>query len=296
MGKQSDDSRLFISATISSQELLQRARARVRTVAPVAAETAGEIDLERGTNLLDGWYAAERYDGALVRWTARRFDFTAEVGAATHVEMEALLPEESGLTELRARLWVDDTPGDAFRFRQGWNHLFVTIPAGVSGPAHFSVQADAAWCPLERSVNDDGRELSVCVRRLAVVRLELPRLAASGSADFASAPAAAPPIEQASEASLPGRFELDRWRRLARIPELEYRIERSELRLAASEPRLGDVDARVRSLEARVQQLESVLTQLVSLLETRLAAVEEAHRELRADLGTLDDSPPPTKR
>jgi len=293
MDKESDDPRVFTSAVISSEELLRRARTRLRAAEAAGAPGAppdGEIDLDPGDSLVDGWYEVEDYAGVPVRWAARRFDFTAEVGAATHVEMEALLPEDSGLAELRARLFVNDCPGDAFRFRQGWNHLLVAIPAGVSGPAHFSIAAESAWCPLECSVNDDGRELSVCVRRLALVRLELPRLSAA-SAPAASAPVMEPPAH-ASEADLPGRFELERWRRLARIPELEFRIERSESRLGFLAPRLGDVLARVSNLETRVQHLESVLTRLVSLLELRLAAIEQAQRELRADINAADGSPP----
>jgi hypothetical protein len=323
MGNDSDDSRLFISAAVSSEELLRRARARLRaSVEPPADSAAGstnlQIDLVSGAGLLGGWYSAEHFGDVPVRWTQRCFDFAADVGAATHVEIDALLPEESGLAELRGRLWVNDCAGDAFRIRPGWNRLLVPIPAGVSGPAHFSIDAGAAWCPLEQSVNDDGRELSMCVRRLALVRLELPRAPArrarsvappSAPAPAPTAPAAAPlPRQHAVPAPASPARRFDTLRALGRATELEQRIGECESAIAGMipglEPRLSGTEARLRDVEARLQgmqsalesaleEVENALSALVSVLEARLAAIEDAHRELRADVAASNDTPAP---
>ena len=324
MGNDSDDSRLFISAALSSEELLRRARARLRaSVAPPAGHAADstnlQIDLVSGTGLLGGWFSAELFGDVPVRWTQRCFDFAADVGAATHVEIDALLPEESGLAELRGRLWVNDCAGDAFRIRPGWNRLLVPIPAGVSGPAHFSIDAGAAWCPLEQSINDDGRELGMCVRRLALVRLELPRASAirarsvaPPSAPAPTAPAAAARPRQhaaAAPASPARRFET--LRALGRATELEQRIGECESAIAAMipgiEPRLSGTEARLRDVEARLQgmqsalesaleEVENALSALVSVLEARLVAIEDAHRELRADVAAPSDAPAPRSK
>lgn len=290
MGKHADEPPLFESAAASPEELLRRARARLRDAAAPAVreagKTGGEIDLESGTALLGGWYHAERWGDALVRWVARRFDFAADVGEATHLELEALLLEESGFAGLRGRVWANDSEGDAFRFRPGWNQLLIAIPAGVSGPVHFSIDAGGAWCALNESVNDDRRELSVCVRRLALVRPALPRLSAAGRpAARGAAPAAdaavdvgAPPAGRriALQAAPPRLGFRSEWSR-----RLEARIGWLESELA----RWGDLEGRVSRLESRLDALESVVDRLVSDLEPRLAAIEGAQRELRADVG-----------
>jgi hypothetical protein len=297
MGKHSDEPPLFDSAVASPEELLRRARARLRQAAAPATrdvDRAGsEIDLESGAALLGGWYHTERLGDAPVRWVARRFDFAAEAGEATHLELEALLPEESGFAELRARLWANDSEGDAFRLRPGWNRLLIAIPAGVWGPVHFSIDAGGAWCPLDESVNDDCRELSICVRRFALVRPALPRVpGASEPAAGAGAAAAgvavdlaSPPVERrvpAEAAPLRSRvFRSERSRRLDLIPALEARIGWLESELA----RWGGVEGRMSRLESRLHALESVVDRLAADLEPRLAAIEEAHRELRADVG-----------
>jgi hypothetical protein len=275
MGKHSDEPPLFESAVAPPEELLRRARARLRGAAAPAVreadQTGGAIDLASGTALVGGWYQVEHWGETLVRWVARRFDFTADVGEATHLELEALLPEESGFAGLRGRIWANDGEGDAFRFRTGWNRLLIAIPAGVSGPVHFSIDAGGAWCPLNESVNDDRRELSVCVRRLALVRPVLPHLPAAAGP---SAVAGVPPAERrgVAQAAPRGRLFRSAWSR-----RLEARVGWLESELA----RWGD---RVSRLESRLVALESVVERLLSDLEPRLAAIEGAQRELRADL------------
>lgn len=165
----------------SAAELLARVRKRLAAAPPAPVEARlpvdPEFDLSRSEGLLDGWYEPDLWGERMTRWVARRFDFEAEVGSATHVAIDALLFDTSGLAQLRGRIRANDVVGAAFRAMPGWNAIRVPIPAGVSGRVHFSIDAGGSWNPITAGVQeDDPRELSLLVGRLALIPLaDLPR-------------------------------------------------------------------------------------------------------------------------
>src|SRR5450759_59487 len=158
----------------SAAELLARVRKRLAAAPPAPAGSRlpvdPEFDLSRSEGLLGGWYEPDLWGERMTRWVARRFDFEAQVGSATHVAIDALLFDTSGLAQLRGRIRANDVVGAAFRAMPGWNAIRVPIPAGVSGRVHFSIDAGGSWNPITAGVQeDDPRELSLLVGRLALI-------------------------------------------------------------------------------------------------------------------------------
>src|SRR5450759_29320 len=146
----------------SAAELLARVRKRLAAAPPAPAGSRlpvdPEFDLSRSEGLLDGWYEPDLWGERMTRWVARRFDFEAQVGSATHVAIDALLFDTSGLAQLRGRIRANDVVGAAFRAMPGWNAIRVPIPAGVSGRVHFSV--DALMNQLGYDKTDVSQDLS----------------------------------------------------------------------------------------------------------------------------------------
>ncbi|MDX2169178.1 MAG: hypothetical protein SF182_19065 [Deltaproteobacteria bacterium] len=297
------DGRLFVSDVASPAELLQRAQARLLAsgAAPAVATHQGDgaFDLASDAGLLGGWYYAETFSGEPTRWTQRRFQFSAEVGAATHLAIEALLPPESGFAELRARLWVDDRAGEAFRIRPGWNRVHVPLPSGLHGPAHFLVDVGGAWCPLTQSLSEDQRELAVCIRRLALVRfdlestLELPAPALAPDPPARHALDAAPSDGLGVRANARPRRRLEWLRTIDQIPDLQERAVAVQARLDALQARCAEAEARLAALQGQAQQMTQAIAQLTRALDARFAALEAAQRELRDDVNQVCPIPLP---
>ncbi len=236
------------SGVESSAELLLRVQRRLASVGAVGAAERSDpvVDLARSDGLGSGWYDAETLDGLAMRWTQRRFDFEADVADATHVQVEACLFPESGLRSLTARMSADEIPGIPFLIRPGWNSLLLPIPGGRHGRVVFAVDAGGSWRPADRTGSGDDRELSLLVRRLALVRfVELPR--------FASDPA--PSLSP--RAGFPGRV-LGKLRRLfsldARLSLQERRLDEAMALLEARLTALAEADAQVEADLARREE------------------------------------------
>lgn len=174
-----------------------------------------EFDLSRPDGLGYGWSHAETLDGRTVRWTARRFEFEAEVDQATHLDLEAALFPESGIPELHAFLAADGVRGGDFRIRPGWRRYLVALPAGLRGKARLAVDVGGAWCPQATGHAPDARELGILVARLAFV-------------PFLQVPPGPAPVTG---------FRAKVVRRLLRGSDLELRIAHMESRILELEER-----------------------------------------------------------
>lgn len=248
---------LFSSGVEGPSELLARVRRRL------ASEDTGTdagprdpvLDLAKSDGLSVGWHDPEVIDGQTMRWTQRRFGFEAVAADATLVNLEACLPPESGLAFLVARISADEVPGVPFVIRPGWNSVLVPIPGGLRGHIAFSVDTGGSWCPAGRTGAEDIRELSLLVRRVALVRMVDP--SSSRPQPLAPAPAA----------GLPGR------------------ILRKFERVARNLGRVANVFGRMAEMERRLELFEKRLTLLAEIdaqIEVDLALREET---LRDDIG-----------
>jgi hypothetical protein len=287
-----------VAGVASAAELLERVRARMResSAVPAVPGDAGP-DLVTGRGLLGGWYDFDAATG--VRWVARVFEFGLSLNTATHLRIEALLAPESGFDELRARLAVGGDEADAFRVRPGWNDIVVPLPPGLQGVVHCTIDAGGAWSPFERDLNRDCRALSIALRRLEPVALVAfrPPIATQVDADTPSPSVAQPvlvpaPIPSARtwrqrvgtqilgvdlEARLETAAQAQRETLAAALTTAAATLESQGAMLAAQAAEIARLQARVGALEAYVG----------TTLERRLAAVEGAQRELRADVRPL---------
>lgn len=263
-----DDSRvLFQSGAASPAELLARVRRRLEAESTGAfyVPSDPEFDLSTGEGLLEGWYHAESHGGATVRWVARRFAFEAEVRDATHVLLDAAIFPESGIAGLRLRTRANDVLGSAVRLSPGWNFRLLPIPAGVSGRVHFFVDTGGSWSPAS-----DPRELSILVRRLALVRfVELPRVG--------GAPAATP----AAPAGPPASLGLRIVRRLRRLI-LGWDLSQNLLAVEEAQQRL-------RSVEERLAETERQFNSLAAIVEDRLSQLARVDAETATDSTERED-------
>lgn len=264
---------LFSSGVEGPSELLARVRRRL------ASENTGidvvsqdpVLDLAKPDGLTGGWYDAEIIAGQTMRWTQRRFDFEAVAAEATHVNIEACLFPESGFASLTARISAGEVPGVPFVIRPGWNSVLVPIPGGRRGHIAFSVDAGGSWCPAGRTGADDIRELSLLVRRIALVRfVELPRFEH-------------PPLA-------PGAAERGPGPRPTGVSALPGRILRKLLRLANIDVRVASIDNRVVALERRLGEMTPRLDETMALLEKRLTLLAEVDAQIEIDIAGREEA------
>jgi hypothetical protein len=284
------------SDSCTAEQLVERVRQRLRETkleAPHSTPDRGP-DLATGEGLLGGWYDFDPVPG--VRWVEQRFEFEVGVDVGTHLAFDALLTADAGFSELRARLHVNGTEGEAFRIVPGWNHVLVPLPLGVRGHLHCSIDTGGVWSPFERELNRDCRALSIAIRAITVVRLP-PFVPASAPPPTAlpvvvvdSPPA--PPLSIAS--GWAGRL-----RRLLIGEAAAAELEQHARSRIAQQQALQQLHATVTAQAARMAELSTRLhaaeAYLADILERRLRTLEQGQRELRTDVSARtrgDDAEP----
>ncbi len=134
------------------------------------------VDLRHGDGAAQlgvGWHEQEGEPGAGYRWIARQAEvFLHATGGERCLVVEGFLPESARMsTNGRQRLWVrvDGHPAATFHLpHAGPFRLEVPLTRTKPGWTMVQLRARRSFRPAEAGLGNDGRELSLCLTRLAL--------------------------------------------------------------------------------------------------------------------------------
>lgn len=122
----------------------------------------GEIAIEPGTVLTEGWYGVEQLGGRSVRWTRPRFAWRSPRKPIARVVLSCRLPPQPQPSAIEGVLEREGAELARFSMAPGLDRLTLDLREPVAG-GDFVVRLDRGFVPAREGLGPDVRELGLLV-------------------------------------------------------------------------------------------------------------------------------------